>query len=329
MPISPDVVNVLVALTDHSELIYFSSEEESEEEKSEEEEESEEKDRATKKTPHTPDPLPPSDDDFYYLYDDDEVDLDIFIKENKILQELDNANINNINTTRHPAESSSPNNPTGIFLSTKIETHDTIDYEDPDFDFDYYTSTTSRKNENDRIQIVKQRLLRKLAEKQLTPSDTSSPQTDPTEIGKTLLQQVMEADVKDMADALAKYKNHVEECRLRNLSVHAMLGTSKALPAQYAHKVDAADDARKRENRHHAGSHYHMAASKSIQKKKIQGLLSRHSAQGSKLQAARMEARNSKNAFEGGDAEGGKNKKKGRKSTMKSTGEAGGSKKGK
>ena len=328
MPISPDVVNVLVALTDHSELIYFSSEEESEEEKSEEEEESEEKDRATKKTPHTPDPLPPSDDDFYYLYDDDEVDLDIFIKENEILEELDNANINNINTTRHPAESSSPNNPTGIFLST-IETHDTIDYEDPDFDFDYYTSTTSRKNENDRIQIVKQRLLRKLAEKQLTPSDTSSPQTDPTEIGKTLLQQVMEADVKDMADALAKYKNHVEECRLRNLSVHAMLGTSKALPAQYAHKVDAADDARKRENRHHAGSHYHMAASKSIQKKKIQGLLSRHSAQGSKLQAARMEARNSKNAFEGGDAEGGKNKKKGRKSTMKSTGEAGGSKKGK
>jgi hypothetical protein len=86
-------------------------------------------------------------------------------------------------------------------------------------------------------------------------------------------------------------------------------GGSKALPSQFVHQPKAADNAAKRAVVHHTGSHYVMAGSKQFQKGvRVKGVISRHSQQGAKLQAARSAKRNAGAAREdarGERAEGG------------------------
>lgn len=78
---------------------------------------------------------------------------------------------------------------------------------------------------------------------------------------------------------------------------------SKAIPSQYHYKPDEADNAAKRAIVHHTGSHYHMAGSRQFQRGvRVKGVVSRHSKQGAKLQAARSAKRNAMTARE--DARG-------------------------
>jgi hypothetical protein len=81
---------------------------------------------------------------------------------------------------------------------------------------------------------------------------------------------------------------------------HAKAGASKALAAQYSHKAGFADNAARRAIVHHwgaggGGSHYHTAGSKQFLKGvRIRGVVSRHSKQGAKMQAARVQAARNK-----------------------------------
>ena len=82
----------------------------------------------------------------------------------------------------------------------------------------------------------------------------------------------------------------------------AKAGASKALAAQYGTKAQFADNKARRAIVHHwgaggGGSHYHTAGSKQFQKGvRIKGVISRHSKQGAKMQAARVQkARNKAN----------------------------------
>ena len=82
----------------------------------------------------------------------------------------------------------------------------------------------------------------------------------------------------------------------------ARAGASKALAAQYGTKAQFADNKARRAIVHHwgaggGGSHYHTAGSKQFQKGvRIKGVISRHSKQGAKMQAARVQkARNKAN----------------------------------
>jgi hypothetical protein len=100
-------------------------------------------------------------------------------------------------------------------------------------------------------------------------------------------------------------------------------GNSKAIASQFVHKEKPADNAAARAIVHHTGSHYVMAGSKQFQKGlRIKGVVSRHSKQGAKLQAARTSARNASGAREdarGERAEGGKSEGKSKKKTKKKT----------
>jgi hypothetical protein len=109
----------------------------------------------------------------------------------------------------------------------------------------------------------------------------------------------------------------------RLLARSAMMakGNSKAISSTYVHKEKHADNAAARAVVHHTGSHYVMAGGKQFQKGlRVKGVISRHSKQGAKLQAARTATRNMSAAREdarGERAEGGgrsegkqKNKKK-------------------
>ena len=81
---------------------------------------------------------------------------------------------------------------------------------------------------------------------------------------------------------------------------HAKAGASKALAAQFSHKAGFADNAARRAIVHHwgaggGGSHYHTAGSKQFLKGvRIRGVVSRHSKQGAKMQAARVQAARNK-----------------------------------
>ena len=103
-------------------------------------------------------------------------------------------------------------------------------------------------------------------------------------------------------------------------------GNSKGLAGQFVFRPDAADNAARRAIVHHwgaggGGSHYNMAAAAGRSKGTSKGLLSRHSKQGARLQAARnmsrardaakgqMGVRN--NAQKTGGGQGGRNKSKG------------------
>ena len=156
---------------------------------------------------------------------------------------------------------------------------------------------------------------------QIQPGYRSS---DAVSIGKTLLQEVMNATVENMQAKLALYKQHKAEHQLLGREFRFAKGNSKALASQYSYRIDPSDNARQRANVHHAGSHYHMAASRSMYYGRSKGLMARHSAQGSRLQASRMAAQETRMAHSKGQAKVGKTSKK---STQKRRGEAGGSKK--
>lgn len=89
---------------------------------------------------------------------------------------------------------------------------------------------------------------------------------------------------------------HEQNKNNKFLAREAMLnkkGESKAIPSNYVYQPSPADNAAKRAIVHHTGSHYHMAGSRQFQRGvRVKGVVSRHSKQGAKLQAARMSARN-------------------------------------
>jgi hypothetical protein len=111
-------------------------------------------------------------------------------------------------------------------------------------------------------------------------------------------QEVADRDQDKMNKLLARSAAHAKKG-----------GGAKALPSQYVHKPQAADNAAKRAIVHHTGSHYVMAGSKQFQKGlRVKGVVSRHSVQGAKLQSARSAKRNAMGAREdarGERAEGG------------------------
>jgi hypothetical protein len=77
--------------------------------------------------------------------------------------------------------------------------------------------------------------------------------SDAVSIGKTLLQQLMEANKDTLEAKLEAYNKHKAECQLLNKGFAFAKGNSKALPGQYCYRPSAADDTRKRANVHHAG----------------------------------------------------------------------------
>lgn len=79
--------------------------------------------------------------------------------------------------------------------------------------------------------------------------------------------------------------------------------TTKAIASQFAPQVRAADNAAARAVVHHAGSHYHMAGGVQFQRGvRVKGVVSRHSQQGARTQAARAAQRRGLEARE--DARG-------------------------
>jgi len=106
------------------------------------------------------------------------------------------------------------------------------------------------------------------------------------------------------------------------------VSSSKAIPSIYVYKPGAADNSAKRAIVHHTGSHYHMAGSRQFQKGvRVKGVVSRHSVQGAKMQAARVANKNGLAAREDGRgqrSEGtqkglGKQKKKSKKNKSTTT----------
>jgi len=195
-----------------------------------------------------------------------------------------------------------------------------------------YDPTQYDVNEN-RLASVQHRLRKNLAAKGIEPKTTSSSSLsyDPLDaitMGKTLLQQVLEASVDELQNKLDVYNKHKAECALLGRQFALSKGNSKAIPSQYIFRKDAADNRRQRANVHHAGSHYHMQMSRSMQFGRTKGLLARHSSQGSRLQASRMAASKAESQrMQSGGVSGMKIGKTSKKSNQKRQGKAGGSKK--
>jgi hypothetical protein len=132
------------------------------------------------------------------------------------------------------------------------------------------------------------------------------------------------------SDLVTKQKAHNRTLAREHATFSKKANSSKALPAQFHHKMDVADNAAKRAIVHHTGSHYHMAGSKQFQRGvRVKGVISRHSKQGAKLQAARVSSKNMFTARE--DAKGqrstggksvGKQKKKSKNGAAKTGGGA-------
>jgi hypothetical protein len=132
------------------------------------------------------------------------------------------------------------------------------------------------------------------------------------------------------SDLVTKQKVHNRTLAREHANFSKKANSSKALPAQFHHKIDVADNAAKRAIVHHTGSHYHMAGSKQFQRGvRVKGVISRHSKQGAKMQAARVSSKNMFTARE--DAKGqrttggksvGKQKKKSKNVSAKSGGGA-------
>jgi len=178
----------------------------------------------------------------------------------------------------------------------------------------------------DRLAAIQHRLQKRLADRGIQPSQIQPGcrSADAISMGKTLLQEVMEASTETMKAKLALYKQHKAEHQLLGREFKFAKGNSKALASQYSYRIDPSDNSRTRANVHHAGSHYHMAAARSMYYGRQKGLMARHSSQGSRLQASRMAAQETANKHSKGMAKVGKTSKK---STQKRRGEAGGSKK--
>jgi hypothetical protein len=236
--------------------------------------------------------------------EDENIDFDELIYQNQLIQnEIDAQNNNNNNAIIMELPSPSP-----------LPFHETYDPE------------SFGVNEI-RVISVQHRLRKNLAAKGIEPSPRNAPY-DPFEaitVGKTLLQQVLEAKVDTLQQKLDAYNRHKQHCQLMSKQFALGKGNSKALPSQYVFKEDAADNSRRRANIHHAGSHYHMQAARSMQFGRRKGLMARHSSQGARLQASRMSAKETARMQQGGG--GMKVGKTSKKSNQKQRGEAGGSKK--
>ena len=178
-------------------------------------------------------------------------------------------------------------------------------------------------NEN-RLVAVQHRLQKRLAERGIVSSHGTGP-SDAVAIGRTLLQEVLDANIETLQTKLEAYNRHKKDCQLLGREFARMRGNSKALSAQFVFKQDAADNARSRANVHHAGSHYHMQMARSMQFGRSKGLMARHSSQGARLQASRMAAKETSRMQSGGGRM--KVGKTSKKSNMKRQGQAGGSKK--
>ena len=239
--------------------------------------------------------------------DGETIDFDALICQNQLIQdEIDaSKSKNKTNNNATIAELPPP---------TPLPFHETYDSKDYGV------------NEN-RVVSIQHRLRKTLASKGIEPSARNAPY-DPFEaitMGKTLLQQVLEANVDTLQQKLEAYNKHKQDCQLMSRQFALSKGNSKALPSQYVFKQDIADNSRRRANVHHAGSHYHMQAARSMQFGRQKGLMARHSSQGARLQASRMSAKETARMQQGGG--GMKVGKTSKKSNQKQRGEAGGSKK--
>jgi len=121
-----------------------------------------------------------------------------------------------------------------------------LPFDDEAYDPENYTV------EENRLLSVHHRLRKRLAAKGLAPSHQIEP-ADAVAMGKTLLQQVMEANMDTLQQRLEAYNAHKAECRLLNRANAFAGGNSKALAGQYTFRQDAADDTKARANVHHTG----------------------------------------------------------------------------
>ena len=267
---------------------------------SSEDEESEDSDSDDDRKPPPPvrrkDPPPSIEED---EKKDDNIDFDELIKENQLIQ-------NEIDAQGTVAK----------LPPTPVPFHETFDPENYDV------------NEQ-RLVSVQHRLRKNLAAKGIEPSARNEPggydPFDAITMGKTLLQEVLEANIDTLQQKLDAYNKHKEHCQLMVKEYNLAKGNSKAIPSQYVFKQDKADNARRRANVHHAGSHYHMQAARTMQFGRQKGLMARHSSQGARLQASRMAAKETTRMQQGGG--GMKIGKTSKKANQKRRGEAGGSKK--
>ena len=257
---------------------------------------------------------PQGDDD----NDEDNIDFDELIYQNQLIQnEIDAAQKQQQDSEGGGSIATIPPSATSTAPVPFNENYDPTQYD---------------VNEN-RLASVQHRLRKNLAAKGIEPKTTSSSSLsyDPLDaitMGKTLLQQVLEASVDELQHKLDVYNKHKAECALLGRQFALSKGNSKAIPSQYIFKKDAADNRRQRANVHHAGSHYHMQMSRSMQFGRTKGLLARHSSQGSRLQASRMAASKAESQrMQSGGVSGMKIGKTSKKSNQKRQGKAGGSKK--
>ena len=107
------------------------------------------------------------------------------------------------------------------------------------------------------------RFCRRLAEKGIKPNNINPgyKNSDAVSIGKTLLQQVMEANIETLEERLAEYRKHKAECQLLGREFRFAKGNGKALASQYTYRIDPSDNARRRENTHHTGRYVRFASS--------------------------------------------------------------------
>jgi len=122
-------------------------------------------------------------------------------------------------------------------------------FDEEPYNPDYYTA------QENRLVSVRHRLQKRLAAKGIKPSQTN-PAGRPNHavsVGKTLLQQLMEANTETLCSKLKACKAHRAQCQLLGREFKFAKGNSQALPSQYTFRVDPADNARRRENVHHAG----------------------------------------------------------------------------
>jgi hypothetical protein len=156
-------------------------------------------------------------------------------------------------------------------------------------------ATISRKTE--ASQAVRNRLKHKLAEQraaEAAAADHTNDQEVVDERGIAVLAETDEIALledKFRKDLLLRQaiRDQAEDDKLLSRLAAQAKGNSKAIPSQFVYKPDAADNSAKRAIVHHTGSHYHMAGSKQFQRGvRVKGVISRHSKQGAKLQAARV-----------------------------------------
>ncbi|KAJ1618018.1 hypothetical protein T492DRAFT_1095686 [Pavlovales sp. CCMP2436] len=150
------------------------------------------------------------------------------------------------------------------------------------------------RNDDGRLGVARNRLRARLAQRGVTTTVLMEQEEETPDMGKTLMQQVLEARTDEIEAKMAALRLQREQWKMQNRDFQQAKGNSKANAAQFSYKEDAADNARARANVHHQGSHYVMAGSKQFQKGRVQGMVSRHSAQGDKMQAARMQQREGK-----------------------------------